>query len=167
MNLFFLRHGDALSQAADDATRPLSPLGEQQAIVAGRTLARLKVVPTTVLSSPLLRARQTAEIVMKELPVAALETTEYLAPTTDPRQLIEELNERSSASVLLVGHLPSLQTAASLVVSGTRDAGLRVATGTLIGVETPPRIEYGSGVLQWLFSYEQMKAMIREDSPGR
>jgi phosphohistidine phosphatase len=167
MNLYFLRHGDALSQAADDASRPLSPLGRLQATIAGRTLARLKIVPGLVLASPLLRARQTAELVMKELHLTALETTEYLTPTTDPRQLVAELNARAQASVLLVGHLPSLQTAASLIVSGTRDAGLRVMTGTLIGVETPPRVEYGSGVLQWLFSYEQMKAMLRGDPPRR
>jgi phosphohistidine phosphatase len=165
MILYLLRHGDALSQAADDASRPLSPLGEQQSAVAGRTLARLKSIPALVLASPLLRARQTATIVMDELRLTGLETTEYLSPTTDPRQLLDELNGRAPASALLVGHLPSLQTAASLIVSGTRDAGLRVATGTLIGVETPPRVTYGSGVLQWLFSYEQMKAMLREGPP--
>jgi len=165
MNLFLLRHGDAITQAADDASRPLSALGENQASVAGRTLARLNMMPDVVLSSPLLRARRTAELAMQELGLKDLQTTEYLTPTTDPRQLIAELNERSATSVLLVGHMPSLQTCASLIVSGTRDAGLRVMTGTLIGVETPPRIEYGSGVLQWLFSYEQMKAMLRED-PG-
>ncbi len=165
MILFLLRHGDAQSQPADDASRPLSPLGRQQAAVAGRTLARLNSIPALVLASPLLRARQTAEIVMNELHIAGLETTEYLSPTTDPRQLLEELNGRAPVSALLVGHLPSLQTAASLIVSGTRDAGLRVATGTLLGVETPERVSYGSGVLQWLFSYEQMKAMLREGPP--
>ena len=166
MELFLLRHGDALARGGDDASRPLSPLGELQASVAGRTLVRLQLRPLLVLSSPLLRAEQTAQIVMKELNIDVVETTEYLSPTTDPRQLIDELNDRSPASVLLVGHLPSLQIAASLMVSGVREAGLRVMTGTLIGVETPPRIEYGTGALKWLFSYEQMKAMLREPSPG-
>lgn len=165
MNLYLLRHGDAASHAADDASRPLSALGERQAIVAGRTLARLNLRPAAVLSSPLLRAQQTARLVMEELRLNGLLTTEYLTPTTDPRQLIAELNGRAVASALLVGHLPSLQLAASLIVTGTRDAGLRVGTGTLLGIETPPRIEYGSGVLQWLFSYEQMKAMLPGDLP--
>lgn len=167
MKLFLLRHGDALSHAADDASRPLSPLGERQAAVAGRTLVRLNLRPRLVLASPLLRARQTAAIVMGELGVDGLLVTEYLSPTTDPRQLLEELNGRARTSVLCVGHLPSLQIAASLLVSGTRDAALGLATGTLIALETPPKAVYGSATLKWLFSYEQMKAMLRDAPPDR
>jgi phosphohistidine phosphatase len=165
MELYLLRHGDALSHARDDASRPLSPLGEHQAAVAGRTMSRLGLRPQLVLSSPLARARQTASIVMEALGIDGLQVTEYLAPTTDPRQLLEELNGRARPSVLCVGHLPSLQIAASLIVSGTRDAALRVTTGTLMGLEAPPQIVYGSGMLKWLVSYEQMKAMLRDAPP--
>lgn len=167
MELFLLRHGDAISQASDDASRELSDLGEHQASIAGRALLQLRLRPHIVLSSPLVRARQTAAIVMRELGIDAVETTEYLTPTADPRQLFEELAGYSQPSVLCVGHLPSLQIAASLLVGGTRDAGLRVGTGTLIGVETPSRLGSGTGVLKWLFSYEQMKEMVRERPDGR
>ena len=162
MQLLLLRHGDAVTHASDDASRQLSPLGEHHAQIAARTLTRLQIVPRHIFSSPFARAQQTARIIQKDLDLHEVRITEYLTPTADPRQLVQELNERSSPSALLVGHLPGLQIFASLLVSGTRQAGIRVNTGTLIAIETPPRIEYGTCELKWLLSYEQMKAMIPE-----
>ena len=162
MQLFLLRHGDALPHAIDDASRELSPRGEHHALIAARTLARLQITPRRLFSSPLNRAQQTARIVQKDLDLHDIKITEYLSPTADPRQLVQELNESSSPSALLVGHLPSMQIFASLLVSGTRQAGIHVNTGTLIAIETPERIEYGMCELKWLLSYEQMKAMLAE-----
>jgi phosphohistidine phosphatase len=165
MELFLLRHGDALARGADDASRPLSPLGERQASVAGRALARLGHRPGRVLASPLVRARRTAEIVMGELGVEGLEITEYLDPSADPRQLIAELNAGAETPVLCVGHLPNLEIAASLLLGGTRSAALGVRTGTLLALETPPKIVYGSGVLRWIYSYEEMREMAGAGPP--
>jgi phosphohistidine phosphatase len=160
MELFFLRHGDALSSAADDASRALSPLGEHQAALAGRMLSRLGHAPLLILASPLVRAARTAAIVAEVLGRRPVETCEYLTPSSDPRQLLEELNRRATASVLCVGHLPNVQHAVSLIVTGSRDAGIRVGTGTLMGVVTPAQVTYGSGQLAWMVSYEQMRAVL-------
>jgi phosphohistidine phosphatase len=166
MDLFLLRHGDALSSARDDASRPLSPLGERQAAMAGRMLARLGHAPRLILASPLVRAARTAEIVAETLGHPGVETCEYLTPSSDPRQLLEELNRRSMPSVLCVGHLPNLQLAASLIVTGSRDAGLRVGTGTLLSVVTPAQVTYGSGQLAWMVSYEQMRSVLGDAPLG-
>ena len=145
--------------AVDDASRLLSPLGEHQAVIAARTLHRLQVIPQGILCSPLTRAQQTARIVMKEIGLSDLTTTEYLTPESDPRQIVQELNKLTSSSVLLVGHLPNIQVLASLLVTGTRHAGIRVSTGTLLEIESTVPLEYGNGVMNWLLSYEQMKEM--------
>ena len=164
MEIFFLRHGDASNESFDDESRELTTLGEQQANAAGRTLARLGCRPRVVAASPLLRARQTAKIAMKHIGADELIVTEYLTPTADPRQLVGQLNDWSQPSALLVGHMPNLLTAASLLVAGTRNAGFRVGTGTMIAVETPPVAEYGNGLLKWLLSFEEMRAMNRGGS---
>jgi phosphohistidine phosphatase len=160
MELFLLRHGDALSIAADDASRPLSVLGEHQAALAGRMLLRLGHAPRLILASPLLRAARTAQIVADVLGVRGVESCEYLTPSSDPRQLLEELNRRALPSILCVGHLPNLQHAVSLIVTGNRDAGIRVGTGTLMGVVTPAQVTYGSGQLAWMVSYEHMRSVL-------
>ena len=67
MELYLLRHGDALDAAPDDASRQLSPLGERQAHVAGRMLVRLSARPALILASPLVRAARTAAMT---LPIA-------------------------------------------------------------------------------------------------
>lgn len=160
MQLFLLRHGDALLHATDDESRPLSPLGEHQALIAAQTLSRLDIKPQTILSSPLTRADQTARIVMKEIGISILNTSEYLTPISDPRQIIRELTAFQNTSVLLVGHLPNLQILASLLTTGSRQSGIAISTGTLALIEIPLPVEYGKGMMRWLLSYDQMKKKL-------
>ncbi len=62
MKLYLLRHGTASDLASSDAERELTREGEEEAQIAGSALAELGVKPSHILSSPLARARQTAEI---------------------------------------------------------------------------------------------------------
>jgi phosphohistidine phosphatase SixA len=163
MQLILLRHGDALAHEFDDAARPLSALGEQQAVAAGQTLLRLKMIPSLVLSSPLTRAEQTTRIVIKEIGVPSFDTIEYLTPTSDPRQLVEELNRRSLSPVLLIGHLPSIQIFASLLTTGFRQSSMLFSTGTMIAIDSPDPLTYGKGLVKWSYMYDKMK---KENAAG-
>jgi phosphohistidine phosphatase SixA len=159
MQLILLRHGDALPHEFDDAARPLSALGEQQAVAAGQTLLKLKMIPSLVLSSPLTRAEQTTRIVTKEIGVSSFDTIEYLTPTSDPRQLVEELNRRSQSPVLLIGHLPSIQIFASLLTTGSRQSAILFSTGTMIAIDSPDPLTYGKGTMTWSYTYDKMKKL--------
>ncbi|MDL2264694.1 histidine phosphatase family protein, partial [Synergistaceae bacterium OttesenSCG-928-I11] len=66
MKLCLMRHGDAVG-GFDDAARPLSAQGLLEAENAGRFLARIREVPDVICHSPLLRSRQTAEVVARVL----------------------------------------------------------------------------------------------------
>src|SRR5689334_4638691 len=70
MDIYFLRHasaGDLKLPGEEDEKRPLDDKGAEQSRDVGRLLARLSVEPDVFVSSPLTRARQTAELVAKEL----------------------------------------------------------------------------------------------------
>jgi len=163
MLLYLLRHGDAVEQGFDDVSRPLSPLGEEQAANAANYFISLNLSLDLILSSPLLRAKQTAEIIGKVMNVAECRTTEYLVPQTSERELLRQLNECGRNSVLLVGHEPHLRALVSLLVAGSRHANIAVKKGVLLSLETSTPVQPVSAVLKWMLTNEQMKRMQKQD----
>ena len=157
MLLYLLRHGDAIEQGFDDASRPLSPLGEDQALNVAQAFLSLKLPLDLILSSPLRRAQQMGEMIGKELKLKEFHTTEYLVPGSNERQLFRQLNEYRKNSVLLVGHEPHLRLVASQIISGSRLAHIEVRKASLLCLETSTAIQPESGVLKWMLTAEQMK----------
>lgn len=106
--LWLLRHGEAVPhESKPDFERELTPRGERQAVAAGEALARLGLEVAACYTSPLVRARQTAELACAELNVAP-EEREALGKEFDvdgARELLAE--HEDGARVLLVGHNPS------------------------------------------------------------
>jgi len=72
MKLYLLRHATAVDVALSDAERELTREGREEARIAGAALAELGVKVSHILTSPLVRARQTAEIVAKVLKFPAM-----------------------------------------------------------------------------------------------
>src|SRR5262245_15223589 len=110
MNLFILRHGLAIepgsSGYAKDSDRPLTPKGERKLWKSTDALAELELLFDWILSSPYVRARQTAEIVAEALNARkALELCEHLTPAGSAKKLIALINARKPPpkDVLLVG----------------------------------------------------------------
>lgn len=159
MNLYILRHGDASQHSYDDASRPLTSLGEQQAEWAADALRSFDVVIDRILSSPLLRARQTAGIVQRELKVPELRQTDYLIPGTDDNKLISEINSASKSTMLLVGHEPHLSMFTSLLISGTRNSQIDIKKGGLASLDVMAPIQPGTCTLKWLMIPDQMRIL--------
>ena len=156
MQIYLLRHGEALQRGFDDTSRPLSDRGEEEIRRAAKMLVEQKASINAILTSPLLRAQQTAAIMNQTLMSKELITTEYLVPVTDQRQIIDELNRRSLPAVLLVGHEPHLSGLVSLLISGSRASNIEMGKGSLALIESPIPIKPGSGTLRWLLSSECM-----------
>lgn len=118
-----MRHGHSLSAreagVATDSERPLSPRGEQEAREAARRLSSAGFAPDRIVSSPLARARRTAEIAAEIFPAAARETARELSD--GPAQAILDLLNGISAGggrVLVVGHQPLLGAIAGYFTGG-------------------------------------------------
>lgn len=166
MNLYILRHGLAVEPGTPgygkDSDRPLIPEGERKLVQIARAMKALDLSFDLILSSPYLRARQTAEIVAKAFKLGkSLEFSDTLTPSGSFKKLIESLNRADPApdSVLLVGHEPYLSELISLLVSG--DVGSRVVMkkAGLCKLSTESLAPGRCAVLEWLLTPKQMMLM--------
>ena len=124
--LWLLRHGDA-AEGSPDAERPLTKKGEKQARAAGRALERLGVPMDACLTSPKVRAAETARIACKALGVEPQLEPKLAGGPFDGEALAAGLGD----NVLLVGHDPDF----SMAVHALTGAQVRMKKGGLAGVE--------------------------------
>jgi phosphohistidine phosphatase len=166
MNLYLLRHGIAVEPGtpgyAQDADRSLTPEGERKLGRIAEAMSALDLSFDLILSSPYLRARQTAEIVAEALDARRkLELSDSLTPGGSTKKLVELLNhlQPSPESVLLVGHEPHLSGLISLLVSGDASLAVVMKKGGLCKLSTDS-LEHGRcAVLEWLLTPKQMALM--------
>ena len=154
--LYLMRHGPAgqrgsLGIQADDGLRALTDVGRKKMLRVAHGLRKLPVRLDWVVTSPLVRAKETAEIVAKVLaPEAPLTECEALASGGSTQALLSFLAEHAERSrVLLVGHEPDLSLLAGhLMGAGPKaNLGLRKGGCCLIHLqEIPPR---SAGELVW------------------
>lgn len=150
MHLHLLRHAEAEVLAASDRARRLTPKGEEQASRVGKFCHRQGLGPAVILTSPVTRARQTAELVAKSLPEAELIEVPWAACGMDPWKAMDELAayEKFSA-VMLVGHQPDLGGLAAALLGMTNVQSLHVRKALLIGIEASHGLSTGAGMLQF------------------
>lgn len=139
MKLYFLRHADALP-GAEDAARPLSPLGRKQSRKLGRFLRKAGIEFDAAYSSPLVRAHRTADIVLKtldSLPPRKLQITDALLNETSQARFDQWINDLPQADrVLLVGHAPTMDDRVCRLLGVSRGDLLRLSKGALVCLET-------------------------------
>jgi phosphohistidine phosphatase len=150
VQLYLLRHADAGDPAAwdgPDAARPLSAKGEQQCERLGRFLGGLAFRPDAILTSPKLRASQTAEIVARHLGVAVA-ADERLGSQLSLETVDAVLREAGDpARPILVGHDPDFS---DLVEALTGSANVPMKKGALARIDADRPLAGGAGVLRWL-----------------
>lgn len=166
MNLYILRHGIAVDRGEpgfkSDADRPLVPKGRSQLGQIAAAMQNLDLNFDLILSSPFLRARQTAEIIAKSLKLKKrLAFSDALTPDGDPKILIRQLNELKPMpeNVLLVGHEPYLSQLVGLLISDGDIASLELKKGGLCKLETGSLRLGRCASLAWLLTPKQMKLM--------
>ena len=128
MDLWLLRHAAAEDRAKSggDADRALTPEGLARAEAVARGLAKLEPGIARIVSSPYVRARQTAEAAAKALGIRKIFESRALEPERDPEDILEEVGE-SSGGVLLVGHQPHLGALLGRLVAGEADMPMKKA----------------------------------------
>ena len=167
MRLYLMRHGIAV--AADDpsfpkdADRPLTAKGIKRMRRAARALRRMKIPFDGILTSPLLRARQTAEIAADALGMESrLEEISGLAPESTADNLLFGLTRyQDRRHLLLVGHEPLLsRTVAHLLgVRQPVDFAIELGKGSLccLEIEALPAAKPAS--LRWLLTPKQLRRL--------
>ena len=155
MDLYLIRHADALALGergiTQDEDRPLSEVGEIQAMAIAQGLMVKGVAFDKLITSPLARAKRTAEILQSQglSQPAELLITEALAPDAKPRKLARFLLKHAADRIGLVGHMPHIAAWAAWLIGGKKaQIDLAKAGVACIGCDGSAR--KGSGVLQWL-----------------
>jgi phosphohistidine phosphatase len=164
MNLFFLRHGVAVDRDPhnfpDDSLRPLTLKGEERVRLVCDAMQALELSFDVILSSPLLRARQTAEIVGTALGLRrVMEFCDELRPGGDPKALARLINRLQPLpdNLLLVGHEPDMSRLLALLISGTADVGIDLKKNGLAKIEVAQRLKSGRcATLNWLLTPRQL-----------
>jgi phosphohistidine phosphatase len=121
--LFIVRHGIAVEPGTAgiaDADRPLTPKGAKRMRQVGDGLFRLDLKLERIVTSPLPRARQTAEIVAEALDLAdRVEVASVLEAGASAATIERWLRERAEERLMIVGHNPSLSDLISLLLMGS------------------------------------------------
>lgn len=158
MELLILRHAIAFPRDAkrwpDDAERPLTAQGAKRARRAAAGLKRMATRPALVLTSPLVRAHDTAAIFAQAARWPKAEHCEALSPGASPEDVLELLRRRGAQTdcVAVVGHQPHLGRLLALCLRGdARSEGFELKKSAVVCLrfEGPPRAH--QGVLTALF----------------
>ena len=151
MRLYLVHHGEAVP-AEEDPRRPLTPRGRADARkVATFAVQRAGARVARVIHSDKLRARQTAEAWIEELPEVHLVVDERLNPSSDPLALADDI-VRAEDDLLLVGHLPFLRQLVAYLVAG--DANRPVLTYPGGGAVCLERSADGAWSIVWTIAPE-------------
>lgn len=153
LELYLLRHahaGNASEWTGDDAKRPLSAKGRRQAERLGRYLAELRFEPDAVLTSPKLRALETAQVVADSLGVA-VGIEERLAGGLDLRTVESIVSRDGGRQVMLVGHDPDFSDICGELIG---ISSLHLKKGAVARVDTSMPLAQGAGTLRWLLPPE-------------
>lgn len=157
MLLHLLRHahaGDWSTWEGPDTARPLTDKGRAQSERLGRFLAGLRFTPEIIISSPRLRAAQTAEIVARALGVS-LEIDDRLGEPLDLATLEALLDDHGSPErPVLVGHDPDFSELVAVLCGAV---GVPMRKGTFARIEVDRPMLPGTGTLRWLVPPDLLK----------
>jgi phosphohistidine phosphatase len=149
IELYLLRHahaGNPTDWASDDALRPLSQKGRRQARALGRFLAERGFGPDAIVSSPKVRARQTADIIADSIGIAVA-VDERLAGPLDLDTLASVIASAGGDQIVLVGHDPDMSELAAALCGATE---IPMRKGALARIDIALPLEPGLGTLRWL-----------------
>ena len=163
MILYIIRHAiaaDPETVEMEDSQRPLTSKGRRKMRLIAHGLKELEIEFDLILTSPYLRATQTARILAKrfELEKMSLVVTDHLAPTGYGDQLVNMIGEKYSdmQNIALIGHEPYLSSLVSTLVTGDPTASIVLKKGGICRLSIE-NIQYGRcAVLEWLLSPAQL-----------
>jgi phosphohistidine phosphatase len=150
-----MRHGDAVSVGENGVTsdfdRMLTPEGRHKTEMVAKFLKRMGVDDSCVVSSPLVRARETAEILARCFAKrGVVQELDLLAQGSVPEKINSWLIHHKKESVILVGHMPDLADLAAYFISPSGDSGLLFKKSGVCCIEFDGKPGEGAGVLCWL-----------------
>jgi phosphohistidine phosphatase len=154
--VYLIRHGIAADPEAyeRDYERPLTAKGRAKTKAVAQQLKALNLAFDEILTSPLVRARQTAEILLQANLSTHLTLVDALAPMGSITEWLEWFTtwqKERSGILALVGHEPDLSQWAELLILGDVQGVIQLKKAGIIGIEIPDNIDpISNSILFWL-----------------
>jgi phosphohistidine phosphatase len=174
MQILLVRHGPAATRDParwpGDEARPLTREGREQTRQVARGLARLGLPQSLLVSSPLTRARSTAEIVRKDVSsILPLQIWEELRPGGSAVDTLKRVGraKRRTPLVLLVGHEPELSKIIGLALTGESIGLTRLKKAGAALLSFSGGVVPSGGELEWLLTRRQLIALGRAKGKRR
>jgi phosphohistidine phosphatase len=162
IDLFILRHGEAgnrMSVAEEDSERPLTPEGRIEMQKIAKSLKAVGLQTNKIYTSPLKRARETADITARILKIPTLEEWDELKPDGSKAALYRKLARfEPNSRLILVGHEPYLSSMIGEII-GTTGARLVLKKGGLGKLRITSFTPQISGELRWLLTPKMITKM--------
>jgi phosphohistidine phosphatase len=164
MELLIIRHAIAFERDRlrwrDDGARPLSPAGKRRSRKAAAGLKELGKTPDRLLTSPLIRARQTAQILTEIAGWPTAEEASELLPGKAPLAILTLLAKDRSERVALVGHQPGLGALLSACLVGNGSAiPIEMKKNAVACLSFEGSARAGRAVLKWLATPRMLRAI--------
>lgn len=164
MRVLLIRHAVAFERNGrrwpDDGQRPLTPQGMRKFRKAASGLSRLADPVERVLTSPLVRTVQTAEILARIARWPAGLEAPQLAPGQSTEKVLALIRAQDSSSLALVGHEPGLSQLLALAIGGTGSgAAVVLKKGGAACVEFGRLVRPGGAQLLWLATPKLLRAL--------
>src|ERR1700674_2654146 len=162
--LYLIRHGLAEERGEawpDDTKRPLTEEGMSRLRKEARGLVRLGVTFDVVLTSPLVRARQTADVVAGAFSTRpAIVVMDSLAPDGSSQAILSDLEKHARRTrIALVGHEPGIGELAARLVGSRRPFAFKKGSICRIDVKRFPPA--GPGMLRWFITPKILRELRR------
>lgn len=151
MRLYIVRHGEAEPATGADAQRPLTERGRRDVRALWQALAARGETPGKIISSPYVRAAQTAAEIAAVFNTQVARSSDLLVPEARPQDVFDWLlSEPLRDGTLLVSHMPLVSLLVGRLVDGG-DARVPMSVGAvaLLDIEVPVA---AGGRLVWLRS---------------
>lgn len=146
---------DAAHAGRQDKERRLTDSGKRDMREAAAGLAELVDRVSLILTSPLTRAVQTAELLHAAFPEAELRQHAFLAPGSDPGALLKSI-AKQSGPLALVGHEPDLSRWVGFMCTGESRSVVRMKKGSVCRLDMPDPAAPGEAHIAWLITLKQL-----------
>ena len=163
MKLYIMRHAEAedSAESGGDEARPLTVRGRERTRDAAGGLRALGLRFDAILTSSLLRAAETAELVADEYannpPPRALPA---LSPDVSAREALAALTPFTRyGEVLVVGHEPQLSRLVAMLLTAGGGITIRLKKGACVALNVPKAVEPGAAELRWMLTQRQLRRL--------
>ena len=165
MRIYVIRHSNAVDPGTpgyeEDSQRPLTEKGRDKMNRIASALNKMNVQPDLIISSPYVRARQTAEILAKELKYKKdLAFSDALIPMGNADEMIGEINEKYSVDELvLVSHEPCISNLICILTCANPDISINIKPGGVCCLLADDLRVERRAVLEWLLTPKILSAL--------